>query len=729
MTQEHPSDNPMDLLGDEDAQLARLNAMHRSLRGRYPLAILLAIVGLVGGVLLGYGIPTPVYMSTAQIRIAPVVPKVLYGDEEKRMLPRFEAFIETQVEMIRNQRVLGKAVQDPAWQQLGLGADAQAVAAIAKAVKVDHPFKTETISIQAYHRDPKIAQVTANVVANAYLEQAKSLDVSAEIKKLQILEQRRVELSNQLQTIQRSISASNQVGAESLVQLHASKMTRVEKLEAELDEVQMAIYTATEAMSRGGDAVSPESVASVDLQMRTYVHQRDLVSREIDRLKAKFGDEHRAVREQVNILAGVNDLIDIYMKDVASTASDGGISVELVRLRSRERALQAKVKNARQEADVVGREEMALANLHDEEEVVRQKLSDVTVRVEQLNLESAFSGRASLLSDGDLPVTPAIDHRNKVAAALGVFGMTIGFGAVLLVGVADPRIRSVGDARAAIKGAPLLGMMPTMPKDLTDTEQVTNAAHSIHNVRTMMQISSRSDSSSAFVVTSPGPQTGKTSLSMALGLSFAGTGSRTLLIDGDLIGGGLSRRIETLLDDAAITGDNAGRGLMDAVDGRDINECVQPTQVPDLWVLMLDNASESDVTRLSPKVVQQLLANARDRFDTIVIDTGPTPASLEASLLAAQADGVVIVVSRGENQVDGVRAVDHLRSCGANVVGMIFNRADQRDLDASGMASVSRRSIRQHDAAAYGDLDAAGLVNHNRGGAARQSSPVGSAPD
>ena len=40
--------------------------------------------------------------------------------------------------------------------------------------------------------------------------------------------------------------------------------------------------------------------------------------------------------------------------------------------------------------------------------------------------------------------------------------------------------------------------------------------------------------------------TGKTSLTLALGVSFASSGARTLLIDCDLIGGGLTRRVNAI---------------------------------------------------------------------------------------------------------------------------------------------------------------------------------------
>jgi len=315
----------------------RLNTVQRVLRGRYPYAILLALVGLVVGGYLGYIVPVPQYCSTSQIRIAPVVPKVLYSDEEKRMLPRFEAFIETQVMLIQQQDIIKVAASDPDWQSLGGDAEPATLNRMARSLQVDHPKQTETIHVHFYDPDPRVAQAGINSITRAYLAQSRKADVNEELKRIQLLEERREALTVQLTGIQAKIlDQANMVGTESLTQLHQSKLSRAEKLQEELDEVQMAIYTAQEAIS-GTDQTdaSVEAIASVDSQLRQYLAERELLTREIARLKASLGDEHRAVREQMRVLAGIEDMIHVYVASVAGNTGNSGISVELVRLRTR----------------------------------------------------------------------------------------------------------------------------------------------------------------------------------------------------------------------------------------------------------------------------------------------------------------------------------------------------------------------------------------------------------
>jgi hypothetical protein len=60
--------------------------------------------------------------------------------------------------------------------------------------------------------------------------------------------------------------------------------------------------------------------------------------------------------------------------------------------------------------------------------------------------------------------------------------------------------------------------------------------------------------------------------------------------------------------------------------------------------------------------------------------------------VAAEADGVIMAVARGQNQPLVEKAVKHLRSIGANIFGIVFNRAEARDFQRS-VASASIRSM------------------------------------
>src|SRR5437868_794020 len=90
-----------------------LIVVHSLLRGRYRLAICLALVGLAIGAPIGYIAPKPQYTSLGVIRVQPIIPKILYPTEQNGPMPMFEAFLASQVALIQSKRVTGEAMLEP----------------------------------------------------------------------------------------------------------------------------------------------------------------------------------------------------------------------------------------------------------------------------------------------------------------------------------------------------------------------------------------------------------------------------------------------------------------------------------------------------------------------------------------------------------------------------------------------------------------------------------------
>src|SRR4051794_14454183 len=67
-----------------------MQRIHLLLRGRYKWAIALSMVGAACGSVLGWRMGAKQFMSSGQIHVIPVLPKVIYTDDEKGMLPMFD---------------------------------------------------------------------------------------------------------------------------------------------------------------------------------------------------------------------------------------------------------------------------------------------------------------------------------------------------------------------------------------------------------------------------------------------------------------------------------------------------------------------------------------------------------------------------------------------------------------------------------------------------------------
>ncbi len=256
-------------------------------------------------------------------------------------------------------------------------------------------------------------------------------------------------------------------------------------------------------------------------------------------------------------------------------------------------------------------------------------------------------------------------------------------GLMLLLSLMNPRYRfsdETGGQKTA--GLALLGILPDLPDRLSDPEQASIAAHCVHQIRTMLQINTAgTDDRRVFAITSSAPADGKTSLTLALGLSYAACGTRTLLIDCDLIGAGLTTRMNV----------NVPEGVLEAIAHRTLLEYVRNTDIADVSILPVGSGQHLHASTLSPAALRRLIEEAKKHFDTILIDTGPVLGSIEASLVACAADAVVLTVSRGQERPLVEKTVEHLHNIKANVAGVVFNRAQTDDFDRS-ISGISLRS-------------------------------------
>jgi capsular exopolysaccharide synthesis family protein len=330
--------------------------------------------------------------------------------------------------------------------------------------------------------------------------------------------------------------------------------------------------------------------------------------------------------------------------------------------------------DARNDMVTIAQKRAEIAKLNKTRDDDRDELLKVTRRIDSLQAESALGGRLSVVSAGEIPVTPLKDYR-KYAAAAGVLGF--GFlpsAVVLLYGMVRGRYRYSEDAHVAIGAkVPLLGILPRLKN--ASSKQDALAAQSIHQIRVLLQSTNFGNDSRVFMITSAAPGEGKTSLTLSLALSFAGSHVRTLVIDCDLA----ARRLTKSLN----CGDQ--RGLPEALAAGHTNGFVQ--DFGGLSILTAGAATSLDASTLGTRSMQALISSARKEYDVVLIDTGPILGSVEAALAAREVDGAILTISAGQAESLVARSLERLRTLRTNVVGAVFNRADAKDFGQAVYAS------------------------------------------
>ena len=125
--------------------------------------------------------------------------------------------------------------------------------------------------------------------------------------------------------------------------------------------------------------------------------------------------------------------------------------------------------------------------------------------------------------------------------------------------------------------------------------------------------------------------------------------------------------------------EEATDGLLAVLAGAALEDRVLEMHIPTLSVLPVGRIEPAPVP--SPANIHRLFEMARQHYDRIIIDTGPVTSRTEAWLVAAQADGVIFMITRGVQRDLVSLGLSRLASIGAKMSGVVFNRARSQDLE------------------------------------------------
>jgi polysaccharide biosynthesis transport protein len=172
------------------------------------------------------------------------------------------------------------------------------------------------------------------------------------------------------------------------------------------------------------------------------------------------------------------------------------------------------------------------------------------------------------------------------------------------------------------------------------------------------------------VLTSASPKEGKTTVTSNLAIALAEIRHNVLLIDADL-------RRPRLHSIFSVSND---KGLSDKliedqpIDVAGLEAVCLPTAIPHLYVLPSGGSRHSASSLVHSTRLPELLKLARERFDTVIIDTPPMATISDARVVARFADAVILVVRSGATTRDAaLLAKRRFAEDGIEVLGSILN--------------------------------------------------------
>ncbi|MEV4279148.1 polysaccharide biosynthesis tyrosine autokinase [Actinoplanes xinjiangensis] len=267
------------------------------------------------------------------------------------------------------------------------------------------------------------------------------------------------------------------------------------------------------------------------------------------------------------------------------------------------------------------------------------------------------------------PVSP--NPLNNFALAM-VAGLVVG--AVGAVGreVADNTVRNA-EALQVLTSAPVLARVPMDPAGPFVSPSASPRTEALREIRTRVQCAAATGSVKTLAVTSAVPGEGRSATACGLALLFAEAGQRVLLVDVEL-------RHPRL---AAFLGREDAAGLSTVLDGTAALEQVLQPWGAGLWLLAGGRTPPNPSELLSSPRMTELVDEVRRRFDVVIFDCPPLLPVTDAAVVAARADGTLLVVrARRTTSVQVTDAVRALHAVNATLLGCVLNMVAGKGPDA-----------------------------------------------
>jgi len=424
-----------------------------------------------------------------------------------------------------------------------------------------------------------------------------------------------------------------------------------------------------------------------DPSLRALTLRETELKTQLDNARRKYGDKHRQVQNIRGWIAGAQGQIAERREEIIVAQSQ---------MIAQQREMMLAIAN-RKVADLVDRITGAKAEARDLEEqlgriesltqearyledslrAIDSRILDLKVLTRSADTSAPGQEDAELgpVSMAQLAILPAeiAWPKWKVMLPLGAaIGLFLGLGLAFLIEFADTSIKSPSDLATRVD-LPLLGMVPfgdDMEEEVEDFRKVTlqapqsPASEAFRQIRTNLLYSGPAERRRSLLVTSAAPEDGRTTVVMNLAISMAQAGRRVLVVDANF-------RQPTI---AEMYPAAAPSGLSSALVGEGSwHEAVTPTEVPNLSVLTAGPLPPNPAELLGSDNMAQLISDMTGEFDQVIFDGAPTLLVADATVLATQVDGVILVVRAGVNSAGIVqRASAQLHRVGAHVLGAVL---------------------------------------------------------
>lgn len=640
------------------------------------------------------------YESYALLKIQQFEQVLTFETNERHT--EFLTYRDTQKAFLKSRGVLIAALRDPDVAECRTLKDVtHPVDWLAKQLIVDEEISPEFLRVGLAGEYPRDLSVIVNAVRDAYLNEVVYNERNDRIERLRKLETSFRDVDNRVRSAQENIDklAENLGTGDSKVAILNQGLIQQQLLDLQKDlrEINARIRaeeTARQSLQENGLPVSQlQADGLMGLPLPTSMEAttggsplNGNLPRELLLVRQKIAQFQTQLRnpahpDLLELQRQEQQLVALLHGTTASPATPGAAPVGVSRMdwliRQRDRLLQ----EIEQQNTALREMGTRIVELEREKREIEQDIrtrDDLARELAERRVELNAPERISVVQDAHVPEQREIKKKTQFSllAALATLGSIVcGF---TLFEWFSHRVGAATDVTGEV-GLRLVGTIPSPDRGgllglgifagKVDYDEWNRAVtESMDVVRTFLMRHIDPSRPASILITSASANEGKTTVSGQLAASLARTGKRVALVDCDF-----RRPSAHLLVDG-----RQGPGLSELLRGEcTLDQIRQTTSAPGLTFLGAGNVDQRVLQLLAVDGGRALIQQLKAAFDFVVIDTSPLLFVAEPSMIAQNADIVLLATRKDYSRVPYVtQARDSLRSLQVPLLGALMVGAD-----------------------------------------------------
>jgi capsular exopolysaccharide synthesis family protein len=641
-------------------------------RGRWTvLGIFVVVVTLVA---IGTFTQKPVYRAKATVEINSQASKVApVADVSNIGTGNFgwfaeERYFNTQYEIIKSrdvaQRVFDRLdlFNHPTFRK-----SSDPVGAFARMVQVQPIKDTGIVELSLEGPDPDEVALWVNTTAECYVDRNMDVAVKATGSAVKTL---LTEIEPLRKTLEDSQKSSYEYAEKTnlYVPENQEKMTseRLSALQSDLTQAQIKRGEAESLLKeidsirqRGGSFESVPQIGG-DPVIQELARNKVALEREYERLLLTYKEKHIRVLEKQSEIDKVNEKITAEAEKIIN-----GIKTQYALLRDQESSLKRTMDETRTESFQVTRKSSNYDLIRGQTAETKRIYDLISGRIQEIGLSaSLISNNLKILDQSPVPKVP-VKPRVLLNMAVGILlGLLLGVGTVFFLDYLDNTVRTSEDIEQFLK----LNLLAIVPRQVEGTEGAVREAY--QTLRTGLLFSRRGPSQNAVLISSAGPQEGKSCTTINLARTLASAGERTIVVDCDL-------RRPTIHQRMNVPREPGVTNYILSGPEDDWTNYVRATDQANLSIMTCGPIPPNPAEVFGHERFQRMLKEMREKFDWVFIDSPPVISLADAVILASMTDMVAFVIKHNENDKDLIRrCIANLRKVNPHIIGAVLNNVD-----------------------------------------------------